>query len=828
MKDVRLHLLYVLAENYLRNPFFTLPRSASRPVEPLLHQTELVARALLINPTRILIADTIGLGKTVEALRILYTLNMLQPFKRVLIVVPTVLEKQWMSEMERFGIKAKNTSTLLEELKERRDTEGYYVVRMDTVKKREYINEVRRVAWDAIIVDEAHRLAPRILREEIAKLARDNPNATVLLLSATPHRGDEKKYLYLLSILDPDIEKLIPRERKAKPKVGPDFYAATHTVLVHRRTKEDINSVYEQKELFKPAVMLSVLIEPTPEEQELLKNLVALGRSIVARYYRRAQEMGMYKAKHARAVSALLSMLLIKRGTSSPQALVETFTRITSKRAGEVVTTVGTEIKEALKKVRTVLRQEIAGEGEVEPDKVFNELADVLQKVNLLRDEEIDKLQDSVNIAKRLISDELRDSKIEFLVRLVELAKSKPGGVFSDLGDAKILVFTEFKDTAYYVYSKLKSRLGEGAVRILTSDNRDEHPEVVKWLEKPGVKVLVATDVMSEGLNLQAANVLVNYEVVYSPVRLEQRVGRVWRYGQKKTVYVFNLFLLNTFEEKIQRIFFSKVYNIVETVGKQELELGEEAYLVTFRNTIFDETIKRKLGESSFDDLSRYIGALPLTRVLRKEKAIGKGEKRVHLEEVILRKLIDSGDEEYAELLEKLAERFVGELVEIAKRIKMSRVYPGQASRQSVENALYNMCGIKNHEKARELAKLLLETYCKLVSCIAKPENPVDSINMIVVKTKTEEDSSPTRTLYFAVNNPGRRVYVLYRVAVSLGNRTISDLVGVDRRRREQYNNSERTIPRGCSLSDATQLSPRRRSARSPPRPARTVHEALR
>ncbi|MEM4035624.1 MAG: DUF3883 domain-containing protein [Fervidicoccaceae archaeon] len=786
MKDARLLLLHVLAENYLRNPFFTLPRSANRPVEPLLHQTELVARALLINPTRILIADTIGLGKTVEALRILHALSMLQPLRRILIVVPSVLEKQWISELERFGVKAKNTSALLEELMECGDAEGYYVVRMDTVKKKEYIDKVRKIAWDAIIVDEAHRLAPKILREEIAKLARNNRNTTVLLLSATPHRGDEKKYLYLLSVLDPDIEKLIPKEKKAKPKVGSDFYAATHMVLVHRRTKEDVNNVYEQKELFKPAVMLSVLIAPTLEEQKLLKNLVSLGRSIVARYYQKVYEAGEYEAKRARAVSALLSMLLIKRGTSSPQALVETFAKITSKRAEELVVIGKTGIEEALKKVRIALRREIAGEGEVEPDRVFNELGAVLQEANLLKNEESVKLSESINIAERLISGEFRDSKIEFLLRLIELAKSKPEGVFSDLGDAKILVFTEFKDTAYYVYKRLVDELSKrypnagDMVRVLTSDNKNEYLDVVKWLEKPGVKVLVATDVMSEGLNLQEANVLVNYEVVYSPLRLEQRVGRVWRYGQRRTVYVFNLFLLNTVEEKIQRIFFGKVYSIVESLGKQELGLGEEAYLVTLRNTIFDETIRRKLGEKASDVLSRYIGAVPLIRILRKEKLVDEKEKGIQPEEVILRKLIESGDEEYAKLLEKLAERFVGEIVRLAERIKKSRVYPGQTSRHDIENALYSMCGIKNHEEAGKLAKLLLETYCRLAGCTAKPEDPVESINMVVNRTRTVEESPPPGTLYIAVNNPGRRVYILYRVTINLGNRAVSDLIGLE------------------------------------------------
>ncbi|MEM3646880.1 MAG: DUF3883 domain-containing protein [Thermofilum sp.] len=794
--DARLILLHVLAENYLRNPFFTLFRSASRPVEPLLHQTELVARAFFINPTRILIADTIGLGKTIEALRILHSLNMFQPLKRVLVVVPSVLEKQWISEMGRFGVKAKDTIALLEELRERGDAEGYYVVRMDTVKKKEYIGEVRKVAWNAIVVDEAHRLAPKILRDEIAKLARDNPNATVLLLSATPHRGDERKYLYLLSVLDPAVKELIPKERKVKPSVGPDFYAATHMVLVHRRTKEDVNNVYEQRELFKPAVMLSVLIEPTLEEQKLLENLVALGRSIVVRYYWKTHKAGEYEAKRARAVSALLSMLLIKRGTSSPQALVETFARIASRRAGELITISEARIEEALERLREALKRETIGEGEVEPDEVFNDLAVVLQEANLLKNEEITKLSESMNIAKQLISGELRDSKVEFLLRLIELAKSKPGGVFSDLGGAKILVFTEFKDTAYYVYSKLKSRLGVDAVRVLTSDNKDEYPDVVKWLEKPGVKVLVVTDVMGEGLNLQEANVLVNYEVVYNPLRLEQRVGRVWRYGQKRTVYVFNLFFLNTVEEKIQRIFFGKVYSIVESLGKHELGLGEEAYLVTLRNTIFDETIKRKLGEKISDELSRYIGAVPLTRILRKEKLVD--EKDAQPEEVILRKLIESGDKEYAELLEKLAERFVSELVRIAERIKRNRVYPGQTSRQDIESALYTMCGIRNHEEARNLAKLLLETYCRLASCTTKPEDPVESINMVANRTRVEEHSSAPRTLYIAVNSPGKRVYILYRVAVNLGGRVVSDLVGLE------VNVDENRIAtlRGVSLVD--------------------------
>ncbi|MEM1829894.1 MAG: DUF3883 domain-containing protein [Desulfurococcaceae archaeon] len=793
--DAWLYLVNQLAENYVRNPFFAIPLSRTVPIHPLLHQTELVARALLLNPTRILLADSIGLGKTVEALRILHALRNYHNIRNVLIIVPATLEKQWLEELRRVGIEARDTEALKQLVSQREKVEGFFVARMDTIKKNEYFPDVSAVAWDAIVVDEAHRLAPGILRSKVAELARKNPRSILLLLSATPHRGIEKLYLYLLSVVDPFLTPLIPRKRgRAPPVVDSNFYSSTHLVLVHRRIKEDVNKVYEEREIFKPAEMLTVLVKPTSEERDLLNNLVSIGRGIVRRFYETASRLGFRDPSKAKAIATLISILLIKRGASSPLALVKTFSRVAVKRAFETsvldAITKGNltrtaleqlykEVDQLLKRVEVALDPEAAEEElEKEPDNLFDEVTDMLKSAGLLSLADEQKLKDCLAIADAMVGGEKVDSKIEFLVRLVELARSPPKPGLEDISGAKIVVFTEFKDTADYIYSRLKSKIGEDSVRILTSENRGEYQEVLKWLESPGVKVLVATDVMSEGLNFQVANVLVNYEVVYNPLRLEQRIGRVWRYGQKRKVYVFNLFLLDTAEKTIHDIFFRKVFNVAETLGKVELGLGEEVYLLaTVHNTLYDEVLKSHQMEV-FSDIGRFIGAVRVTKLLKK---LLNDETRRSLDVAVISKLISGDDEEYSKFLEKLALEFVIEVLKLADLIKRRRIYPEQADKMSVEEFLHRLTGIRNHGEASEISNTLYAIYREITNDVHKPENYVETMQAIVARTRNKLSSTDFRKpLFFAVNNKSKRLLVLYRVGVRIGDRVLEDVVGLE------------------------------------------------
>ncbi|MEM4430389.1 MAG: DUF3883 domain-containing protein [Thermofilaceae archaeon] len=815
--DAWLYLVNQLAENYAKNPFFTIPVSGATPIDPLLHQTELVARALLLNPTRLLVADAIGLGKTVEALRILHALGSYHDVRNVLIVVPATLEKQWIEELRRIGIEPRDTEALKQQVALGERIEDFYVARMDTVKKEEYYPWVSAVAWDAIIVDEAHRLAPRTLRSKIAELAKRNPRSSVILLTATPHRGSDAYYLYLLSAVDPALTPLVPR-KKGRPRVlvDSDFYSSTHMVLVHRRIKEDVNKVYEEREVFKPAEILTVLVKPTEEEMKLLNSLVDIGREVVRNFYDLAGRLGARDQGKAKALTALISLLLIKRGSSSPQALVNTFSRIAVKRAVEAtaMTSPGAgdlermqeRISELLKRVEAALDPSAEHELDVEPDKVFDEVASALVSTGLL-DRGADKLKECLALAERMNRGDLVDSKILFLARLVDLAASQPRPGLEDISGARILVFTEFKDTAYYVHRRLIHELSKrypnagDMVRVLTSDNKKEYPEVVKWLEKPGVKVLVATDVMSEGLNLQAANVLVNYEVVYSPVRLEQRVGRVWRYGQRRKVYVFNLFLLNTYEEKIQRILFRKMFSIAETLGKVELGLGEEVYLLTtVYNTLYDGVLRNQEGHGT-SDIARYIHAVPVTRLLKKTEGEKEEEKKeartASWDSAVLSGLLTMSNDDYSKFLDELATGFVQEVVKLAETIRKKRIYPEHADRSRIEEFLQRLTGIRNHAEAAELSNELFELYSDITRDVNKPRDPVETLLTVAARTRSAPLSvNPGAPLFFVVNSEHKRLLVVYRVGVRIGDRSLTDVVGLE----ADFATRETRVLRGLEL----------------------------
>lgn len=787
MREEKLFLIRLLAENYLRNPFFAIPLSP-RSVDPLLHQDEVVARAVLLNPTRVLLADVIGLGKTIEALRILYALGAYQRLRRVLVIVPTVLEKQWEDELRRFGFTPRKLDEeSLRELARDSSVEGVFLGRMDTLKKDEHFPLLEKVEWDAIVIDEAHRIEmPKTLRHRYVELAKANEKVAVILLSATPHRGKESHYLRLLSALDPAVISLVPRKRGrgAKPLANASFYVATHNVLVYRRTKEDVNTVYERREVFKPAKMFTVLLKPTEAEAKLLNDLVAVGTVVVNRFNELVYGAGREEARKLKGITGLLTMLLVKRGTSSPKALAETFTKVTTKRAGSLLDIDPREVEKLRRMVRAALEpDEYEEELEEEPDEVFNKLAETLLTAELLPGSNAGKLVESLELAKKFVSGELEDSKIAFLTKLVDLANGSPSGELADLRGAKIIVFTEFKDTAYYVYDRLLEALGRryrnafNMVRVLTSENKGEYKEVVEWLEKPGVKVLVATDVMSEGLNLQQANVLVNYEVTYSPVRLEQRVGRVWRYGQRRTVYVFNLFYLHEKERKVHDIFFRKVYAITESLGKQELGLGEEVYFVTVHNTIFDEMLRRELGSERGAEVARSIGALPLAKLAERARKRGRGRPPKHtMDEIILRLMLEKGDE-YERYLARLASEFVREMITVAETIRRTKVYPGQSSREEIEELLEHTWGIRNTDEAVKLAEALYDVYYSITGDPYSPRNFVEKLHAVRSRCNAYQAKTP---MLFAVEDESKKLYMLYRVAVSVGGREVSDVVLVE------------------------------------------------
>ena len=538
---------------------------AKPPVKPYLHQAEFLARTLFRVPLRAFVADEIGLGKTITAIAAAKRLWDLGLARRVLILVPRVLVRQWLLELDRFGLNPQRIERVnFDRFAGGGFPEGFYVASMDLVKRKRYASIIANAPWDIVIVDEAHRISKtkrgkETLRYSIVEKLAAERGRSLLLLSATPHRGDPLDYLARLKLLDPSL----PQELKTLD--NPRFYALTHNVLVFRRTKLDVNEVYEGERVFPGCRISAVIVPATREEAEFHRRLLRFLRTKLLDYHRMT-------GTEPRAIGLLMA-LMFKRASSSPYAAVKTMEVILERRASwlELGVFVREELEERGRLARAVLGLGFEEfEGETDPDRVIDEFAEACSA--LLSERDVQELRELVKLARASIE---RDSRLEAVKELVAQHVGR--------GD-RVILFTEFKDTARYVRDALAKALGPSAVRLFTSDEaarEDELASVRSWLEQEGGMVLVATDVASEGLNLQVASVLVNYEPPWSPVKLEQRIGRVWRLGQKRDVSVYTVFLAVDSDKDVLEVLYRKLVAMGRALGKlQKPPVGEEAYVI--------------------------------------------------------------------------------------------------------------------------------------------------------------------------------------------------------------------------------------------------------
>jgi len=575
-------LISKVVKGFQLHPFFyILNNNASEdPILPYAHQAELLLRLALRKPVRILIGDEIGLGKTIEAILTARFIEERYKAKRVLLLVPRILLEQWRKELKRFGIQArvierKNIETLSKE----GFPQGWYIASIDLVKKDEYAPRITSVDWDIVIVDEAHRVgftgssranATQRYRlvEELAKVTSRN----IILLSATPHRGHATDYISRLRLVDP----YLTGERELDDE---EFYRLTRGSIVVRRTKIDVNEVYEKREVFKKARFVARVISATPSEGEFYRLLFSFLRAKLLQYHE-------YIGEEPRSLPLLLA-LIAKRASSSPYAAMKTLEKMLQTRSLVVEGKAPTlsEARKMLDRDAESIVEAYLGLGfedysdaddeAGEPDEPINRFVEKCS--GLLDEEDIEKVEELFKHAKEII--EHGDSR---LAKVLELVKEH-----INRGD-KVVVFTEYKDTAEYIYSKLKSEMPElaGETALITSDKIDVPSlsrregitiEEVKRLLKQGrIKLIISTDVASEGLNLQSANIVINYEPTWSPIKIEQRLGRVWRLGQEKEVTSYTLFLGVESDKDVLDILYRKLLAWGKSLHESRQAIGEE------------------------------------------------------------------------------------------------------------------------------------------------------------------------------------------------------------------------------------------------------------
>jgi len=582
-------LIKSVINGFRYHPFFFMLRnstSSDDPVYPFAHQLELLSKLIARRPIRVLIGDEIGLGKTISAIMLIRYLLEVEGIKRALILVPRVLIKQWLAELKRFN--------LVDIKRLERDTIptyhsqgfplGIYLASIDLVKKKEHKAKILDSSWDLVVIDEAHRIGKKgnieTQRFTFVSQLISKPNVHVIMLTATPHRGKAEDYVERLKLVDPFI--------KADPQELDDekFYRLCMGSIIFRRTKLDVNEVYEGARIFTDCKFKARVVKASEEEESFHRELIEFLRAKLLQYYDRVGE-------DPKALPLLLA-LIAKRASSSPRAAIITLDRIIQRRAERIkalesgdLHAVEVDLDDEASLVADVLLGYSFEEGGLYEDEREERIdADELLKrftercSIFLEDEDIKKLKRLHELARNILGE--RDSRLASLVNVV-CNHLKNG--------EKVVIFTEFRDTAEYVFDELRNRLPEffaDKIAMITSEEirpptklglhskKYDIEDVKKWLKSGDVLLLVSTDVASEGLNLQAANVVVHYEPTWSPVKIVQRIGRVWRLGQEKNVTSYSLLLSVESDMAALEILYAKLLSWMISGIERKVLIGEE------------------------------------------------------------------------------------------------------------------------------------------------------------------------------------------------------------------------------------------------------------
>ncbi|MBI2060370.1 MAG: DUF3883 domain-containing protein [Nitrospirae bacterium] len=589
---------YTLGIAYEFDPYFGL--SISR-VDPLPHQLEAVYDYLLkLARVRFLLADDAGAGKTIMAGLLIRELKLRGLAERILVVCPANLAFQWQRELkEKFDEKF-----LVMKGSDIRDQFGVNqwmeqkqtITSLDLAKREDILPGLRQVHWDVIIVDEAHRMSAadethKSQRYRLGELLRDISDH-LLLLTATPHKGDPINFTLFLQLLDPDTYADVRSIREAMTRQRAPFYL--------RRTKEAMvyfperqpDGTWTATKIFKKRIPKTVDFNIDGPEFDLYRQ--------VTRYVK-AQSVRAAAAgddPRSRAVGFLMS-LYQRRLASSMYALRHSL----ENRA--------TRLEMALKRAQDLAQiapPEIPSPEELEEmeESERERLEEILEAITIAGNadqvrEEIRELSDLAGKAKAV-----EDAGSE--AKLSKLKATLQAEGFFDHPDRRLLLFTEFKDTLDYLVGKLKDwgfRVGyiHGSMKAGSRDDEGTRLHSEQQFKEGKIQVLVATEAAGEGINLQVCNILFNYDIPWNPNRLEQRMGRIHRYGQKKDCLIFNFVASNTIEGRVLQRLLEKLQEIRNALDDDAVfNVVGEVLPSAHIERVLRDYYSGKLGDADLED----------------------------------------------------------------------------------------------------------------------------------------------------------------------------------------------------------------------------------
>ncbi|MFV8780915.1 DEAD/DEAH box helicase [Microbulbifer sp. SA54] len=511
-------------------------------IDPLPHQIHLVHHIVNSGNLNWMIADDVGLGKTIETGMLISALKRREEAKRILLITPAGLTRQWQEELyEKFGLDGFRIYGNEFTIDEPRHWKMYdhVIASIDRLKSDEHLELLRHAEpWDLVIFDEAHRLSRRQYgmkfdssqRFDLARTLRPLTKAMVLL-TATPHQGKQDKFQSLLQLLRPERKEDI-RDLALNPEILGE--------MVFRNNKSDVTDA-EGNFIFQGKTTKSISVGVSPEAVAFDKAL----QEYLQEGYAAGNRLG-YKGN---AIGFVMTVYR-KLATSSAAAIMAALQR---RRQRLLVD--GQQQKAAIESDERFI-------GETE--ELFDSSATEFFQGELeLLDELIEKCR------AYLANDEKLNGFLKQLTPQV-LARNP---------DEKILIFTEYRSTQEYLQHALANHFGAHKVSLINgSMDQPSRKLAIQQFEGEG-QFLISTEAGGEGINLQSkCHIMVNYDLPWNPMRLVQRIGRLYRYGQKKRVVVFNMQAKNTLDDQITQLMYERIDQVVNDMAALGSEFNERMH----------------------------------------------------------------------------------------------------------------------------------------------------------------------------------------------------------------------------------------------------------
>lgn len=735
-------------------------------IEPLPHQITAVYDEMLTRqPLRFLLADDPGAGKTIMAGLLIRELIVRGDVRRCLICAPGNLTEQWQDELSRkFQLDFRIVTRDMIEASRSGNPfaeDDRLIVRLDQISRNEDIQgRLAQTDWDLVVCDEAHKMSATYFGNKLEETKRYKLGKVLgqltrhlLLMTATPHNGKDDDFDLFMKLLDPDRFEGRAREGARRSDVDD---------LMRRMIKERLLK-FDGTPLFPERKATTVDYALSPEERVLYEDVTEYVRT----EFNRIDEL-----EHGGRKSAIGFALTIlqRRLASSPAAIYHSIRRRREK--------LETRLKEGQEHPEGILQQAEFTYG-INLDEDLDDAPD--SEVEAIEAELVDhataaktvaQLKDEIEILRGLEAQAhrvLRSGKDNKWLQLLSLLQDTPEMKNADGTARKLVIFTEHRDTLDYLKDNLNRVIGrpEAVVTIHGGTRREERRRIEEdFRHDADVQILVATDAAGEGINLQSAHLMVNYDLPWNPNRLEQRFGRIHRIGQKEVCHLWNLVAGETREGAVYQ-------RLLEKLARERDRLNGQVFDVI--GELFRETPLRQLMVRAV----RY-GDKPEVRE-KLTTAIDNATDQERVKEIVRDDLLVTGVmdtrkvEQVREELEranarKLQPHFIADFFKDAFQELGGTLHERESGRHAINNV---PAVIRNHAKERGLGPIarkytricfdkdLIHQDKKPEAAFVCPGHPLLDAT-ISLTLKRERETLKRGAMLVDLNDPGDELRVLF------------------------------------------------------------------